>query len=474
VLADHHRVAGDLVPRGGRALTPGTVYDHEMFGGRRLGRNPLAKHISMPLAQEEVAAGHQVPIAHDGQQVRPTGEHSTADDNAHKNQTTENIRTGLGGLFYGPGVAVSSIRRLFGRPSERAALPAGEPTHEPPAATSSHEPGANESLPQPAPMPPAPRPGNKARVDALLDELDPQMAERFRANGHADALEHAPAVLDFLSRSGERNVAPFERFVTRTRRSPAEAVPLLDSLLQAHPALRGEQVRAFSDAFIQPFDHPRTGKSVPAPPLTTPEQFRAAIELSQQARYSASPEQAVHDLRALIGDNVDLDVARNELGVSSAFGEPRSSEVAGPGQRGPDLRLEAGGETVGREMYATDLDTPATATPEDAANQLKDGLMRGVRSKARDYRRPDVPPFTEREVAVQIRTSSGGFHFDDMINAALCEEVMARMRKNPDTIRHGAQDTLDRVRFYDSTGRMVYEWVRPTPSGSAGTMTPSS
>jgi hypothetical protein len=322
--------------------------------------------------------------------------------------------------------------------------------------------------------PPAPQPDNKGRVDALLGDLNPQMAERFRAGGHADALEHAPAVLDFLSRPGERNVAPFERFVTRTRLSPAEAVPLLDSLLQTHPTLTGDQVRGFTDAFAQPFNHPRTGRSVPAPPLTTPEQFRAAIDLTQQPRYAAHPERAVHDLRALIGDNVDLQVAQSELGRSTAFGDAGSSEVAGPGQRGPDLRLAAGSETVGREMYATDLDTPATATPEDAVNQLKDGLMRGVRSKARDYRRPDVPAFTEREVAVQIRTSSGGYNFDAMITSSLCEEVMERMRRNPDTIRHGAQDTLDRVRFYDSTGGLVYEWVRPAASGGAGTTTPSS
>jgi hypothetical protein len=155
ILSDHHRVTGDLVPKGGRALTPGTVFDHELTGGSRLSRNPLAKHISMPLAQEEVEAGHQVPISRDGQQFHFTGEHSTADDNAHKNQTIENIRTGLGGVVYGPGLAtsgaVNGVRRLFGRPGERGALPTSEPTTE------------REQLPPPAPMPglppPAPRPG---------------------------------------------------------------------------------------------------------------------------------------------------------------------------------------------------------------------------------------------------------------------------------------------------------------------------
>ncbi|HEX8114278.1 MAG TPA: Rossmann-like fold-containing protein, partial [Kofleriaceae bacterium] len=169
ILSTHHRVTGDLVPRGGRALTPGTVYDHEMFGGSRLSRNPLSKHTSLPLAQEEIAAGHQVPISRDGQQFRSTGDHSTAEDNAGKNQVIENVRTGLGGVIYGPGLAVSSVRRLFGPPRERTSLPTGEPVHElPPGETLPHEPtGSNEPLPPPAPRPgaeiglppPAPRPG---------------------------------------------------------------------------------------------------------------------------------------------------------------------------------------------------------------------------------------------------------------------------------------------------------------------------
>ncbi|HEX7940698.1 MAG TPA: hypothetical protein VF488_02800, partial [Gemmatimonadaceae bacterium] len=130
--------------------------------------NPLSKHVSLPLAQEEVAAGHHVPIARDGQQFRSTGEHSTAEDNAGKSQIIENVRTGIGGVVYGPGLAVSSVRRLFGPPGERASLPAGEPMHElPPGETTPHEP-----LPPPAPrpgdetgLPPAPRPGEEPLHD---------------------------------------------------------------------------------------------------------------------------------------------------------------------------------------------------------------------------------------------------------------------------------------------------------------------
>ncbi|HEX3764857.1 MAG TPA: hypothetical protein VHW23_39445, partial [Kofleriaceae bacterium] len=174
VLSSHHRVTGDLVPRGGRALTPGTVHDHEMFGGSRLSRNALSKHTSLPLAQEEVAAGHEVPIHRDGQQFRPTGEHSAVEDNAGKSQVLENVRTGVGGVVYGPGLAVSSVRRLFGRPGERDELPAGEPPpHElPPGETAPREP-----LPPPAPRPVGERPQHEAAMRPP-STLDPELVRR--------------------------------------------------------------------------------------------------------------------------------------------------------------------------------------------------------------------------------------------------------------------------------------------------------
>ena len=112
IESTHHRVKGDLVPFGGEALTPGVIHDHEMVGGSRLGRNPLAKHVSLPLAQEEIALGHDVPV-HGDKQVVPAGDGTTAHDNTHKTQTIEHVRAGLGRVLYGVGGAVSSIKRLF-------------------------------------------------------------------------------------------------------------------------------------------------------------------------------------------------------------------------------------------------------------------------------------------------------------------------------------------------------------------------
>jgi hypothetical protein len=108
IESSHHRVKGDLVPLGGEALTPGVIHNHEMTGGSALSRNPLSKHTSMPLAQEELAEGHDVPIHGDHGSIE-TGDVSTERDNADKSQVIEHVRTGLGHLIYGIGGAIHKI-----------------------------------------------------------------------------------------------------------------------------------------------------------------------------------------------------------------------------------------------------------------------------------------------------------------------------------------------------------------------------
>jgi pimeloyl-ACP methyl ester carboxylesterase len=100
IESSHHRVKGDLVPMGGEALTPGVIHNHQMTGGNAFQRNPLAKHTSMPLAQEELAQGHDVPIHGDRGSVA-TGDVSTEQANADKSQIVEHLRTGLGHLVFG-------------------------------------------------------------------------------------------------------------------------------------------------------------------------------------------------------------------------------------------------------------------------------------------------------------------------------------------------------------------------------------
>ncbi len=102
IESSHHRVSGDLVPMGGEALTPGIIHNHKMTGGNVFQRNPLSKHTSMPLAQEEIAQGNDVPI-HGERGSVATGDVTTEEDNAEKSQVVEHLRTGLGRLVYGVG-----------------------------------------------------------------------------------------------------------------------------------------------------------------------------------------------------------------------------------------------------------------------------------------------------------------------------------------------------------------------------------
>jgi len=102
IESSHHRVKGDAVPLGGEALTPGMIHNHKMADGSLMQRNPLSKHTALPLAQEELAAGHDVPV-HGARQMVETGDVSTEHDNEHKTQVVEHLRKGLGHVVYGLG-----------------------------------------------------------------------------------------------------------------------------------------------------------------------------------------------------------------------------------------------------------------------------------------------------------------------------------------------------------------------------------
>ncbi|HET9621082.1 MAG TPA: alpha/beta fold hydrolase [Kofleriaceae bacterium] len=103
IMSTHHRVQGDLVPMGGQALTPGVVVDHQMTGGSALSRNPLAKHLTMPVSEEAQARGQELPITADDHGSREVGVHGTEQDNKEKSQVIEHIRSGIGHLVYGVG-----------------------------------------------------------------------------------------------------------------------------------------------------------------------------------------------------------------------------------------------------------------------------------------------------------------------------------------------------------------------------------
>lgn len=115
IESSHHRVKNDLVPMGGQALTPGMVHNHEMVGGSMLSRNPLAAHVSYPLAQEAGQQNDQQPNQGAAHEFRPTGDTTTEQENADKSQLTEFARAGLGHLIFGVGAAAHAVGNVFHR-----------------------------------------------------------------------------------------------------------------------------------------------------------------------------------------------------------------------------------------------------------------------------------------------------------------------------------------------------------------------
>lgn len=114
IESSHHRVQNDLVPMGGQALTPGTIHNHQMTGGSMLSRNPLAAHLSYPLAAEAAAQGQQLPNqGKEGQGMQAVGDVSTEEDNADKSQLIEYARTGLGHLIYGTGALIHGAGEMI-------------------------------------------------------------------------------------------------------------------------------------------------------------------------------------------------------------------------------------------------------------------------------------------------------------------------------------------------------------------------
>lgn len=118
IESSHHRVKNDLVPMGGQALTPGVVHNHEMVGGSMLSRNPLAAHLSYPLANEAAQQGEQLPNQGTAREMRPTGDTSVEQENADKSQITENLRTGAGHLIFGAGWVINAAGQLVRKVGE--------------------------------------------------------------------------------------------------------------------------------------------------------------------------------------------------------------------------------------------------------------------------------------------------------------------------------------------------------------------
>jgi|GEM_PF-6907978 len=200
-----------------------------------------------------------------------------------------------------------------------------------------------------------------------------------------------------------------------------------------------------------------------------PVRIVAALDIAASPNFRAVPEQAAPALHGLLNDNVSLPVARAELTRPTGSGvvavEATGSgvvavEAAGPNEPAPDLLLhDSTGSVTGREQYATNLPGIGPGTAATAAvGRLEDTLTSGLVDKLSSYdpatgsARRDVT-YGRREIAAQVRPSRGGFNFDPYLDAGLFQRVLGRINA---TVLQLANE----IRFYDSTGRLVYTWRR--------------
>jgi pimeloyl-ACP methyl ester carboxylesterase len=268
VLSSHHRVTGDLVPKGGRAVTPGTIHNHEMEGG-----NALSRHLAYPLGREQVEEGNDVPHAKGGA-MHHTGDESAERANATKNQTLENVRKGVGAVFYGPGLTikgiangvksgVNGIKKLFHRSGDRAALPG---TEHPMPGVRIHQPDSDDQTAANDALPPAPHPedaGHDAghdveRTDTSSDvspamprPLPPvesqqavEVAAIFVRNAATDRVEHSEVVdgtglapQDLADRIQARMTELGQRYASQRYEVYWEGFSSLPAMHRTHPDL---------------------------------------------------------------------------------------------------------------------------------------------------------------------------------------------------------------------------------------------
>lgn len=294
-----------------------------------------------------------------------------------------------------------------------------------------------------------------ARVATWLATLDPRRAARLDAAGHVAALHGARAVVDFLVRPGETNVGPLEAWVTSSRLPPGEAIAILNDVLARRGALTGDQVNAMARAMRGDF-YPPTSRTSSRADLV-----RAAGLLATDPRYAANPARAVEDLRALVGDNVELPVAVGELSRGSGSLVLGDSTIAGAGALGPDVTLTVPGTStiVGRELVATTPTITPGVTPTVA---LENALVNNLSGKFVDYARPAVTA-TVREIAVQVRRPVTGENLDVLLTTDFLNRVVERTRNTSSVYGAGLHNSISRITFYNSQGQHMHTWTPAAP-----------
>ncbi len=128
IESTHHRVLGDLVPRGGETLTDGTLHNYTMTGGNWRSNNVLSRHLASPLSQLERADGNRLPTQDQNEGIGFTyeGRQDTATDTI-PGGPIETVRRVLGTGVFAVGGLFDRLRRLFGGGNDQAPPGSSDP-----------------------------------------------------------------------------------------------------------------------------------------------------------------------------------------------------------------------------------------------------------------------------------------------------------------------------------------------------------
>jgi hypothetical protein len=281
---------------------------------------------------------------------------------------------------------------------------------------------------------------NLAAFLRFIGELGQNTLTNLVRSGFISATADAPHVVAFLRGAG--NIRRVARLIGREGRAD-EVIPALDDFLARNPGLTAEETINAVDQ-LRRFGLRQAGE------------IEAAGVTSAQPRYPGGASSAIEDLHRLMLDDVSAPVARNILELPP--GEAITSiDVAGPSMPAPDVLFTTStGRHIGREATSSNVRNTTSAR---AADDLSRNLMRRVRAKVESYNpggtadRPELN-YASREIDVQIRPSRNGINLDHLLTRDFLDRVMERV---------GGAESLGRIariRFYDSSGNVVYTWTR--------------
>ncbi|MCG5072064.1 hypothetical protein [Paraburkholderia tagetis] len=307
-----------------------------------------------------------------------------------------------------------------------------------------------------------------ARFDAALRGLYRDDLPFWSELGHAEAIIRHDDVMEMLRQRANRT--PFRTFVGRYPGHESAAIDALGRLLARVHALSGGNLQRFEMSELIQALQSATARG--PTPIAEIDQIAADIGQAgfptrtvgsgpRATTFPAAAEEARAYVR-LLGDNVTPAQAQTMLTLPADVNVAKV-EVAGEGERGPDVLLTTDtGQTIGRESVATRIPTVDRADP---LGSLQRNLNSASLSHKIDeyaaggiYARRGGIRWLRREIDVRIDPSVDGFSYDALLAQMQADGSLAPFLDR--VIRDNAGWTnISQIRFYNSQGAMIHAWT---------------